>query len=264
MTRIMMGAVFRAVRNMRLYVSRRWIAVLSAILGLPTAKRDLQDEIDAAAKDEHLRRREMAWEPYKIAIAAFYALCIQRVFETTITELRSTHPRISMNIGAAEFDLGPDGWLIACQTLAIVIWIGLFYINNVRYYFFLQERYHYRRTLAHIALTVALGEFYFLAATVGRPGTNQVFLILSIVLIDTFFPFIIAPVLLRRVRIFWFGRGVLQSSFVLLVLLVVPVGEYSHLGWSVALLSVMLAQLLILAPVGGFVLRRLRAYDQSP
>jgi hypothetical protein len=114
-------------------------------------------------------------------------------------------------------------------------------------------------------LTVALGQFYFLAATVGHPSVNQVILIFTIVLIDAIFPLIIGPALDRLARILWVIRGLVQSCFVAVILLRVPPSNYSNLKWSVALLTLMLVQLLILAPLGSYLQRRRTSiYDQSP
>jgi hypothetical protein len=187
-------------------------------------------------------------EPYKIAIAAFYALCVQRIFETTISSLNMSTPRISISSSGVTVDATSHQVVLLCQTLALLIWLGLYFINNVRLYLLVPESALARRTLVHVVLTVALSEFYFLAATTGRPSTNQILLILSIIVIDALYPLILGQVLSLRSRVFWVARGMLQTAGILCILVFVRHSDYGRVGWSAAWLGLMLTQLLVIVP----------------
>lgn len=208
----------------------------------------------------------ITWEPYKIAIGAFYALCVQRLFDTCIDHFNANPPDVDLQHWPVTIDFGESGNLLLIQTCAILIWIGLYHLNNVRLYFGISDVAHFRRHLTHITLTVALGLFYFLASTSGRPSSNQLLIILGIVAVDAIFPLIIGDVLELRFRKVWFVRGVLQSAFVLGVLILVPESQYTDRVWSVALLVLMLVQLLVLAPLDSLMQRRRResAQPQRP
>jgi hypothetical protein len=192
--------------------------------------------------------RSVTIEPYKIAIGAFYAICMQRIFESTITEFNASPVPVSIH-ETFRLELGRKHVVLLCQLAAFIIWLGLYYINNVRIYLLVPDVKTLRRTLTHIILTIALAQFYFLGATVGEPGTVQVFLILTILLIDTLFPIVIGSVLSARIRQVWVGRGLAQSALIALILWRVPPADYGAIKWSAGMLGLMLVQLLILGPI---------------
>lgn len=236
-------------------ISRRggWALLLVAVFYAPRALRRPRRANPAPSHPSHphagsATHRIIETEPYRIAIAAFYALCVQRIFETTISSLDGSSPRISISSSGLDVDATSHHVVLLCQTLALLIWLGLYFINNVRLYLLVPDSALGRRTLVHIVLTVALSEFYFLAATTGRPSTNQLLLILSIVAIDALYPLILGRVLSLRYRVFWVVRGVLQTAGILSILVFVSHSDYGRVEWSAAWVGLMLTQLLIIVP----------------
>jgi len=198
------------------------------------------------------------WETYKIVIAAFYALCLQRVAETAITSFKASSPRIAVYRGDLVVEVSQQQGVLLCQLLAFIVWLGLYYINNVRHYFTIPASAPRRRLLAHLTLTACLVQFYFLGATIGQPGVAQLLLILSICAIDACYPLVLGPVLDRRSNREWLVRGVLQIAGIASILLFVSPDSYSDLVWSVVWLALMLLQLLVFAPLDR---RRARALE---
>jgi hypothetical protein len=209
----------------------------------------------------------ITWEPYKVAIGAFYALCVQKIFDTAIEHFNQFPPRFVLTTFPVEADLGSGGELVLLQGAAILIWIGLYHLNNVRIYFTIPEAANIRRGATHVTLTIALGLFYFLASTVGRPSSSQLVIILGIVVVDAIFPLVIGDVLSLRMRTIWIIRGVLQSAFVIVVLVSASDQNLRATGWSAALFCLMLLQLFVLGPLGGHLQRRgelIRNSHQTP
>jgi hypothetical protein len=174
---------------------------------------------------------------------------MQRILETAIQGLKASSPRISLHYSHRYFEMSHVDIVLLCQTLAMTVWLGLYYLNNVRLYLQTSSDLRFRRVLCHTILTTAFVQFYLLAATLGHPSTNQLLIILSIVFIDTFFPLSLGDTLEQRLRAVWMLRGVLQSLFVLAILVLVPPRDYPNLVWSLAWLLLMLVQLLVLAPL---------------
>ncbi|MFC9678424.1 hypothetical protein [Streptomyces sp. NPDC056948] len=216
------------------------------------AEREAETEPDRS-------KREAFWEPYKIAIAAFYAICVQRAFETSVQKFTAEPPRIRFDSGDLEAHIESDQVVLVCQLLAVLTWMGLFYINNVRLYFLIPVGRSIRRALAHMTLTAALAQFYFLAATIGSPSVNQLLLISGILFTDAIFPIAIGPVLSSRLRTIWVIRGAVQTSFIFWILFFVPPVHYVRVEWSAIMLLLMLVQLFVLAPLESRARRRIAA-----
>ncbi len=201
------------------------------------------------ATSEDASWQGVRWEPFKIAIGAFYAICVQRVFESVISNLNHTTPRLLVSVTKIDFLFEKGDYILVCQLLSFIIWLSLYYVHNVRLYFLVPAHQSFRRALTHIMLTVALGQFYFLGATTGDPSTNQLLIILSILVIDALFPLILGSILSLRARITWVIRGILQAGTVMLILLFVDPQSYTHIEWSAGMLTLMLIQLVIIAPI---------------
>ncbi|MFF7735808.1 hypothetical protein [Streptomyces sp. NPDC007984] len=195
-------------------------------------------------------------EPYKIAIGAFYAICVQRAFETSIQTLDRSPLDVRFDAGRLTVNVTPQQIVLICQLLAMLIWMGLYYINNVRIYLLIPERKPFRRKVTHVVLTIGLALFYFLGATIGSPSVNQLLLILGILVVDAVFPLAIGSVRSRRTRLIWVLRGGAQTAFVCCILLFVPAAQYVQVKWSVIMLFLMLVQLLVIAPLESHCMRR--------
>ncbi|MFD5913476.1 hypothetical protein ACFWHL_32650 [Streptomyces massasporeus] len=195
-------------------------------------------------------------EPYKIAIGAFYAICVQRAFETSIQTLDRSPLDVTFHAGNPDISVTPQQIVLICQLLAMLIWMGLYYINNVRIYLLIPEAKPFRRKVTHVVLTVALAQFYFLGATIGSPSVNQLLLILGILVTDAVFPLVIGAVRSRRTRVIWVVRGSAQTAFVLWILLFVPASHYGQVRWSVIMLLLVLVQLIVIAPLESHYMRK--------
>ncbi|GFH37214.1 hypothetical protein SCWH03_34500 [Streptomyces pacificus] len=143
----------------------------------------------------------------------------------------------------------PDQVILVCQLLAVLTWMGLYYVNNVRLYFLIPVGRSVRRALVHVTLTAALAQFYFLAATIGTPTVNQLLLISGILFADTMFPIAIGSVISLRQRVIWVVRGIVQTAFIFWILLFVAPAHYVRVEWSAGMLVLMLIQLFIFAPL---------------
>ncbi|MCF1648451.1 hypothetical protein [Streptomyces indiaensis] len=195
-------------------------------------------------------------EPYKIAIGAFYAICVQRAFETSIQTLDRSPLDVTFHAGSPDINVTSQQIVLICQLLAMLIWMGLYYINNVRIYLLIPEAKPFRRKVTHVVLTVALAQFYFLGATIGSPSVNQLLLILGILVTDAVFPLVIGAVRSRRTRFIWVVRGSAQTAFVLWILLFVPASHYGQVRWSVIMLLLVLVQLMVIAPLESHYMRK--------
>ncbi|MEX1652235.1 hypothetical protein ABZ960_03510 [Streptomyces pseudovenezuelae] len=224
---------------------------------LPRRINGTNDSATGAVRDKKDRLDPATFrEPYKIAIGAFYAICVQRAFETSIQVLDRSPLDIHFDSGGARINLAPQQIVLVCQLIAALIWMGLYYINNVRIYFLIPDQEPFRRKLTHIVLTIALAQFYFLAATIGNPTVNQLLLIIGILLADAIFPLVIGGVRSRRTRFVWVLRGTAQSTFVICILIFVPASHYTRVRWSVVMLLFMLVQFFVIAPLESHYMRK--------
>ncbi|MFJ8053724.1 hypothetical protein [Streptomyces luteogriseus] len=224
---------------------------------LPEGSREASGTALAGARPQKEGLDSAAFrEPYKIAIGAFYAICVQRAFETSIQTLDQSPLDVQFEAGSLSVHVTSQQIVLICQLLAMLIWMGLYYINNVRIYLLIPEGKPFRRKVTHIVLTIALAQFYFLGATIGSPSVNQLLLILGILVIDAVFPLAIGAVRSRRTRLIWVLRGSVQAAFVLWILLFVPAAHYVQVRWSVIMLLLMLVQLFVIAPLESHYMRR--------
>ncbi|MGW7510541.1 hypothetical protein ACWGJ0_22915 [Streptomyces massasporeus] len=224
---------------------------------LPEDSREVSEAATSEARSEKDGLESATFrEPYKIAIGAFYAICVQRAFETSIQTLDESPLDVQFDAGSLSMHVTSQQVVLICQLLAMLIWMGLYYINNVRIYLLIPEGKPFRRKVTHVVLTIALAQFYFLGATIGNPTVNQLLLILGILVIDAVFPLVIGAVRSRRTRFIWVLRGSAQTAFVLWILLFVPAAHYVQVKWSVIMLLLVLVQLFVIAPLESYYMRR--------
>ncbi|SDT32405.1 hypothetical protein [Actinoplanes derwentensis] len=189
------------------------------------------------------------WEPYKIAIGAFYALCLQKAFDTVIVAFQAgpvdlSDPRSPASVTSAQ-------WTTVLQLGAFVIWVSVYFLHNGRLYFRLRPQPARRRLLAHGIMTVGFALFYFFGATIGKPGRLQLALIAAIILTDMIFPLSLVGVARRRARVLWALRSAAELMFVAILFIRLRDDQLASVWWAAALFTLLLLQLLFIGPWEG-------------
>ncbi len=199
------------------------------------------------------------WEPYKIAIGAFYALCLQKAFDTAITFFQA-HP-IYLRDPRAALTVTPEQGVTALQLGAYIIWVSIYFLHNGRLYFQLSPHPPRRRIMSHGIMTAGFALFYFFGATLGNPGRQQLVLIAAIMVTDMIFPANLAEITRLRARLLWAARGVTQLAFVAFLILHFDDEQLADIWWAVALFALLVLQLLIIGPWEG---RFQRVFADTP
>ena len=193
------------------------------------------------------------WEPFKIAIAAMYSLCLQRCYETVIADLHSNPWKID------SFRSWPTvnniHLVLLYQTIGYITWLSVNFLHNMGLYLLIPPEPMYRRMLGHIQMTLSQSLFYIFGATIGHPSHVQLVLILGLLLLDLFFPLILTDVLPKRVRQIWFFRGWIQFAAIFWLGWQFSQHELKNPAFSLVFMCLMLAQLAIFTPND---IRRLR------
>lgn len=214
----------------------------SSMVAAPATATVQEETLDESADSWNTAK----WEPFKIALAAFYAICMQRGFETVIPLLRD-HP-LSLDVHILSTHLDPAQWLIIIQTTAYSVWITLFFVSNSALYLRI-SRGRYRRVAAHGVLTLAFSFFYFLGATLGTPSRSQLLLIAVIIVLDATLPVVFGTVLGRGPAMWWAFRATVQTTIGVLAYTKLTEEMMRDPMWSLAWLALMLIQLFVLAPL---------------
>lgn len=187
------------------------------------------------------------WEPYRVAVSAFYALCVQRSTESLLEFFR-----------ADPLLLEPDNILpvvsenqLVCilQFIAFIIWVSLYFVYNTSLHFSRRPSRRFRTIATHGLLTVSLIAFYLFGATIGHPGRTQLGYIILILALDACLPLLMGGVLQPKQRQWWAFRGVGQTIAIIAVYVLVPHEILKGLSFALVFLGLMVFQLIVLAPI---------------
>ncbi|MFJ5668481.1 hypothetical protein ACIQAR_22595 [Micromonospora chalcea] len=203
------------------------------------------------------------WEPFKIAIAATYSLCLQRCYETSISILHATPLRVTSFKGLSAFE--GVHLVLLFQAVGYITWLSLNFIHNMGLYLFVPAEPIRRRLLVHGHLTASLTLFYLFGATVGKPTHNQLLLILGLLFLDLLFPLFLKGVLPNRVRWLWFLRGWAQLAGVFWIGWRFKEDQLMNPLFSLLFMALMLIQAVVFTP--GDIKRmkhRLGSVDHRP
>ncbi|MFI5937059.1 hypothetical protein [Actinoplanes sp. NPDC051494] len=193
--------------------------------------------------------QDATWEPYKIAIGAFYALCLQKAFDTVIAffqkqpvDLSDPHAAITISSGQM---------ITILQLGAYIIWVSIYFLHNGRLYFQLRPYPAGPRIRAHGTMTVGFAIFYFFGATLGHPGRLQIALIATIILVDMAFPLHLGGIARNRARVLWVLRGAAELAFVLALFRKLSDDQLTTIWWALVLFMLLVAQLFVVGPWEG-------------
>ncbi len=197
--------------------------------------------------------KRRSWEVYRVAVAAFYALCIQKGADTCIEFFRLHPMKLQNGQLLPVIDTGQAITLF--QTTGFFIWVSLYFIYNVDLYYSIDDRVGSRRIRVHAILTISLLIFYFFGATLGHPDRGQLGYILAILALDALYPAVLGAALTKNARRAWIARGCLQTVLISFVYITQTSGALAQWGWSAAFAFLMVVQLVAVAPLEA----RLRA-----
>jgi hypothetical protein len=182
---------------------------------------------------------DLSWEPLKIGLGAFFALCVKQAFDTSLAYIRSpqrpTLDIVSFMHAPSRFD---PQLAVIFVLLGYLIWFAMHFSYNLRLFFRLQPGPN--RVLAYINLAATLSLFYLLAASIAPPNQNQLFLILLLLFVDATLPIGgLSFALTSKLRTWWLIKVAIEVGIATAVLKLIPEAQLSSSFWAlIALLLI--------------------------
>lgn len=164
------------------------------------------------------------WQPALVALGAFYALCLERAFDSFLqhidldTDLTSTVQGLSWSAWDNDFVV------LLVGLVTYILWLSTFFLYGIRIY--LRIPHDTSLIGPFIGYAVSLSGFYFLAASIGPPRQIQIVFILIITSSRLLVPGL--PVLRRdplAARVLWGAKTIVAIGLPLAALMFVPADE---------------------------------------